>query len=192
MLSPDTTFKIADIVNPIYNTVKGSAATLTEIYELESLPFEQISDSLLIKKDLDYLRFRYIDYPFRRYRFFRLDNGGRVALFVLRLTEVNGAFAIRIVDYLGDPADIAACGECLQKLLTTFKAEYLDFYCAGIDDEQLYDAGFNIRNDTDKNIIPNYTEPLDRQNIDFYYFTSDTDGFTMFRADGDGDRPILS
>ncbi len=191
MISQRADYKIASIVNPVFNPPLANDATLTEIQDISNLPLDTMNKSLLIKKDLAYLNFRYIEYPFRKYRFFRLESGSEVALFVLRLTEVDGSYAIRVVDYIGRPELIASSGEQLYALLEIFNAEYLDFYCAGIDDNILIDAGFNIRDDADKNIIPNYTEPLNKINIDFYYFTSETNSFTMFRADGDGDRPIL-
>ena len=60
-------------------------------------------------------------------------------------------------------------------------------YSFGVKGE---DAGF-VKRYGDENIIPNYLNPLLQKNIDYYFFTTDRQGFTMFKADGDQDRPNL-
>ena len=61
-------------------------------------------------------------------------------------------------------------------------------YCFGADGTK---AGFVLRDKDDTNIIPNYLNTLLQQNIDYYFFTTDTDSFVMFKADGDQDRKNL-
>ena len=48
-----------------------------------------------------------------------------------------------------------------------------------------------LRTADDTNIIPNYLNPLLQENIDYCFFTSSTDKFMMFKADGDQDRMNL-
>ncbi len=192
LLSEKKIFNIADITKYRHNVPEPSMARLVEITEVKQSTLERLTSTLSVKKDLEYLKFRYFNYPFRKYRLFALQLEAVVGIFVLRLTTVGDACAIRLVDYIGDKKNIAIAGVALAKLLNDFNAEYLDFYCAGIEVAQLRAAGFNIRDELDDNIIPNYTEPLEKANIDFFYFTSKEEDFTMFRADGDGDRPAFN
>ena len=52
-------------------------------------------------------------------------------------------------------------------------------------------AGLTERCEDDGVIIPNYLTPPLRQNTEYYYFTNQPDGFVLFKADGDQDRPNL-
>ena len=40
-------------------------------------------------------------------------------------------------------------------------------------------------------IIPNYLTPPVHENTEYYYFTNKPEGFVLFKADGDQDRPNL-
>ncbi len=192
LLSKDKEFKIAEINNPVIIEPQPSDAVLIETDYIAQETLDKITEKLAIKKDIGYLDFRYKKYPFKSYRYFTLYEQDEIyGIFILRVTEVENSRAIRLVDYIGTVEHISKAGVALRKLLSDLDCEYLDFYCAGIDDNILNYAGFSVRDDDDKNIIPNYTEPLDRVNVDFYYFTSSIENFTMFRSDGDGDRPIL-
>ncbi len=192
ILGAKDNYKIADIKSRKINRTEFSTTNFIELTEINQSMLDTLTNSLSVKKDLEYISFRYTNYPFRKYKFFALQQDTIIGIYVVRVTEVGGSCAIRLVDYIGASNDIIFAGGALAKMIQDFNAEYLDFYCVGIDEEILKSAGFNIRDEHDDNIIPNYTEPLDRANVDFFYFTSNSENFTMFRADGDGDRPAYN
>ena len=66
--------------------------------------------------------------------------------------------------------------------------EYVDFYCDGIKEEYLMDAGFALLQEKDTNIIPNYFSPYIKENIDIYV-SSTKQGTVFTKADADQDRP---
>ena len=55
----------------------------------------------------------------------------------------------------------------------------------------LFRSGFCARTEDDLNIIPNYLTPPLCENTEYYFFTSEPAAFTMFKADGDQDRPNI-
>ena len=98
---------------------------------------------------------------------------------------------VRLVDFIGDDAVLPRIGGALDKLLHDAGAEYLDCYNAGIPAAVWAAAGLTERREDDGVIIPNYLTPPLRQNTEYYYFTNQPDGFVLFKADGDQDRPNL-
>ena len=79
----------------------------------------------------------------------------------------------------------------MDKLLADTGAEYADCYCAGIPAEVFAAMGFSERKPDDGTIIPNYLTPPLYDNTEYFYFTNRPDGFVLFKADGDQDRPNL-
>ena len=138
-------------------------------------------------KDLWYLTRRYFRYPLQRYDVWHLDG----ALLVTRTVPVNGTAVLRVVDYVGEPARFSLFGPGIARLMAQTGAEYADCYCAGIDPAVMVAAGFSPRPADCANIIPNYLTPPLYENTEYYYFTSHPDGFLLFKADGDQDRPNL-
>ena len=144
------------------------------------------------RKDAAYLQKRYRENPWFRYRLFAARGADAdTALLVLREIETQGARALRVVDYLGDPRDAVQCGALLDRLLKQTGAEFCDWYAFGLDDDVMRRTGFCARTKDDANIIPNYLEPPLMENVDFTLFVSDPDGYVMCKADGDQDRPNL-
>lgn len=144
-------------------------------------------------KDIWYLTRRYFEYPRQEYQVWGgwLDGVCRV-LFCVRPVEVNGVTVLRLCDVVGQPSLLPQFGDALDKLIAEFDAEYMDVYCWGLADESLTLAGFCERKEEDETLIPHYLTPPLYENVDFYLFTSQPAGFTMFRADGDQDRPNIS
>ncbi len=145
-------------------------------------------------KDLWYISRRYFSFPRQSYRLYAAALPGEAApraLLTARLTPVNGAAVLRLVDYIG-PADfLPQLGRGIDTLLAQTGAEYADIYCAGLSPETLAAAGFTQRLESDANIIPTYLDPPVYENIEYYYFTSRPEHFTLFKADGDQDRPNI-
>ena len=144
-------------------------------------------------KDLWYLERRYFHYPRQQY----LVYGGFLGedcplLFCLRRVEVEGSFVLRLVDVVGDHRLLPCFGAALDRLLGEMQAEYIDCYCWGIPAQTMAETGFCERLEGGPNIIPHYLTPPLFENVEYYLFTSDPNEFTMFRADGDQDRPNIS
>lgn len=113
------------------------------------------------------------------------------ALLVTRCIPANGTCVLRVVDYTGAPEAFSALGTAIDRLMAECGAEYADCYCAGIPEDAMAAAGFCARCEGDANILPNYLTPPLYENTDYYYFAWDPEDFTMFKADGDQDRPNL-
>lgn len=143
-------------------------------------------------KDLWYLTRRYFHYPRQKYDVWAVEkDGGVCGLLITRCVDVNDTHVLRIVDYTGEPDALPELGCAIDGLMRRFDAEYADCYCFGIPTQTMAAAGFSERPADDANIIPNYLNPPLYENTEYYFFTSTTENFTMFKADGDQDRPNI-
>lgn len=146
-------------------------------------------------KDINYLARRYFAFPHLDYDVWSAhDNGKLVAYLITRTVQSgeNGEIPVlRIVDYVGNDADLPRLGLAIDQLLQRSGAEYADCYCAGIPAEIFAATGFSERKEDDGTIIPNYLTPPLYENTEYYYFTNSPENFVLFKADGDQDRPNL-
>ena len=124
-----------------------------------------------------------------------LAEEGRIAAYLVTRTvtveEAGGAKVLRIVDFIGRPEQLPRLGAAIDRIMQAEKAEYADCYCAGISPALFLQAGFVERKEEDAVVIPNYLDPPLYENTEYYYFTNQPDGFVLFKADGDQDRPNL-
>ncbi|MGD9558981.1 MAG: N-acetyltransferase family protein [Oscillospiraceae bacterium] len=143
-------------------------------------------------KDLWYIERRFFAFPRQSYRLYAATLPQETvprALLATRVTRAMGTAALRIVDYIG-PADfLPEMGGAIDELMRKAGAEYADLYCAGLPADLLRQAGFAERAQDAANILPTYLDPPVIENVDFHYFTSRPQGFVLFKADGDQDRP---
>ena len=98
------------------------------------------------------------------------------------------------VDFSGDLYTLYNIAPELQELLVKEKAEYLDLYHWGLDQNALERGGFLLRSKGGATIVPNYFEPFKPSNVDLNYayrFRNKTDNrkVLLFKADSDQDRP---
>ena len=146
-------------------------------------------------KDLWYLQRRYFAYPHQSYDVWTVQEAGALLAYAITRTitaaETGCVPVVRLVDFIGADAVLPRIGGALDKLLHDAGAEYLDCYNAGIPAAVWAAAGLTERREDDGVIIPNYLTPPLRQNTEYYYFTNQPDGFVLFKADGDQDRPNL-
>ncbi|MDL2215778.1 hypothetical protein LJB77_01765 [Ruminococcaceae bacterium OttesenSCG-928-N02] len=146
-------------------------------------------------KDLWYIGRRYFEYPFPQQEYLVYGVPGESshfdALLVLRCVPVERVNVLRLVDYIGPPALFGTLGPAISQVMAHFAAEYIDCYCYGIPPAIFEQAGFCERLPDSANIIPNYLTPILRENTEYYFFTSEENSFTLFKADGDQDRPNL-
>lgn len=141
-------------------------------------------------KDYWYINHRFFEHPVYDYEVYGIEKDGRVgAIFVLRNQSYEDRVAIRFVDYIGDKSLIAGIGLFLENYINqNDKNEYLDFYCAGIDEAYVLSAGFVALKEEDDNIIPNYFGPFLQENIDIWVDSRDKNSL-FTKADADQDRP---
>lgn len=146
-------------------------------------------------KDLAYLCQRYFAFPHMHYDVWSVHEHGRLLAYLVTHTVASGDAGeipvLRLVDFIGEDAILPRLGRAIDGLLQETGAEYADCYCAGIPAETWAAAGFSQRLPGDGVVIPNYLTPPLRENTEYYYFTNQPDGFVMFKADGDQDRPNL-
>ncbi|MBR5521215.1 MAG: hypothetical protein IKU54_04385 [Oscillospiraceae bacterium] len=148
-----------------------------------------IPDGMKPQKDYWYINKRYFEYPHYKYKVYVLySNKKPVSLVVFRVNDSDEGHVLRLVDYIGTKENFYLLSGWVDKLMAEFDCEFSDMYCWGVDGAK---AGFVLRDENDTNIIPNYLNTLWQKNIDYFFFTSDPDGFMMFKADGDQDRKNL-
>ncbi len=194
-------YLLGDIMNPqiaVINHVpevrnKGNYLNL-DVVKLENMQelkidFDIDSIDALPYKDSWYFEKRYFNYPIYHYDVYGVKQYGKTeAVLVTREISCNNKKVIRVIDYIGNFTLISSLGPFLHSLVDDGGYEYLDFYEFGVDDNYFLDAGMTLREDNDKNIIPNYFEPFVQQNIDIWVSYS-LDGTKCFKGDSDQDRP---
>ncbi len=144
-------------------------------------------------KDAGYIEYRYFDHPVYEYQVYgaQAADGHASSLLVTREIACGGSRVIRIIDLIGRREDFAEIGGALDRLLADIGAEYIDFYCYGLPDAYLRDAGMTLREEQDENIIPNYFEPFVQKNVDIIFFCNLHEDFLICKSDGDQDRPSI-
>lgn len=140
-------------------------------------------------KESWYIKKRYFEHPVYKYICVGLENDiNKIdTVIFLRKIDINGASVLRLVDCIGDYTGIKYSTIAIDALLKKYKAEYVDCYETGVDDQVFIDAGWR-KTEESENIIPNYFAPFSQKNIDLFYFSSDPD-IVLFKGDGDQDRP---
>lgn len=195
-LAPNTQYKLAHVTQPVILPASGNArlVLLSNAEELRNIGFIPPQNANPYK-DLAYIEKRYFNFPRQKYMLHAAYMPNAAAPFALVASRLNpscGSAALRIVDYIGESGHLPNLGTALNQLLLNSGAEYADIYCGGIDAGTFAQAGFCERREEDElTIIPNYLNPLLCENTEYYYFTSNPQGFTMFKADGDQDRPNI-
>lgn len=141
-------------------------------------------------KDVWYVRRRYLAHPTFRYRLWALRiQGQRRAVVVTRDFEARSRVAVRVVDILGDAAAVPHVTGALTDLVSQRRAEYLDLLAFGLPEAQLVASGVIVNDQRPGLVVPEYFQPFLDKNVSIMMVTSDPSGFTMFKADGDQDRP---
>jgi len=168
-----------------------SVKLIKDTDELLSFDFAKYTD-ILPFKDYEYIKKRFFTYPIYKYDVYALFNKDKIEnIFICRLTEHNGAFAYRVVDFYGAETYMQIMSDFLFELIQDKKYEYFDFISHGFNEEIMKKAGLQLLNfASDKVIIPNFFEPFVSKNIPVYCVSNHTDKvFRQCKADGDQDRP---
>lgn len=185
-------YKIAQVVHkeilPVGNLQPYSLKRLTHIEQISPLVFE--NRNRYPYKDAWYVQKRYFEHPVYQYQVWEIESEISDSILVTRALEHNQAKILRIVDFIGDANKLAHLGHALDHLIQLEGYEYVDVYNSGIQPEIFQSAGFQLRDDNDPNIIPNYFEPFVAAQADLYFFNDrNSEYFHIFKADGDQDRP---
>ncbi len=145
--------------------------------------------SVVPKKSPQYFYQRYLRHPFYRYQALLVQDRGAAAVLITRRCEHAGRCAIRIVDFLGAPEVMASVAKVFPKLLRQSGAEYLDFYCTGLDAE-LEAAGLSRQSDVPGLVLPGHFEPFEERNVELTYALKGHAGrMVICKGDADQDRP---
>lgn len=184
-------------INPTINEFKKKYTKGIEIFKAKSildLDTFIFIENVVPLKDLKYLEKRYFKHPIYKYDVYYLKFKENILnIIICRTCKTQNAKAYRIVDYLGTLEYIKEISTYFYDYIESNDYEYLDFISYGYNDDELFDAGFNLLNISDKNtIIPNYFEPFVQDNIQIYCVNEKTNKqFIQHKADGDMDRPNL-
>jgi hypothetical protein len=192
MLNPDVELKLAKAPD----SYKPAAVKTFEYRTIEIVDPVRFAEQVswfhtTPAKTPRYFSRRYFEHPTYEYIGYRIRTRAYTdAMFIVRVCEHEGAKAIRIVDFIGNPAAMVEAS--WQRLLRMTGAEYVDIYSSGIDVAVFQAAGFLRRQDGDGAIIPNYFEPFENRNVEIDTMISGTPfGFRTFKGDSDQDRPSM-
>ncbi|MFI3169036.1 MAG: hypothetical protein R3Y06_03725 [Faecalibacterium sp.] len=177
-------------------------ARVTDAAHLTQLGLPTGNQAQTPAKSLAYLQRRYFDYPYQQYDVWSVQEGDKLLAYCVTRTVQSYAEGsspdapdaipvLRVVDFIGAAEVLPRIGGALDALMEAEGAEYTDCYCAGIAPEHFAAAGLYERTAQGSEIVPNYLTPVLNANTEYFYFTNLPDGFTMFKADGDQDRPNL-
>lgn len=186
-------FKIAQInhydVLPIQKDGISLVVLNTAAEFREQVMLDEIAQSYP-RRSLGYIKHRYYEHPYYTYKIWGLrGNDGVRSVIVAREENVKAAKVLRVVDFFGHDGDLACAGKALDHVLAEGDYEYIDFYCYGIKETILQDAGFSLRGESDSNIIPNYFDPFVKENKEIYFYTWNSSNIHVYRGFGDQDRP---
>ena len=188
-------FKIAKIINVpksyprIIDDKNLSVRQINSFNEIiNKYDFEK-NKSNIPYKDSKYVEKRFFQHPIYQYVIFGIYRTGKlIAFFVSREDEAKGRKVLRIVDYYGKQECFGTLFTFFDKIVAERHYEYIDFYCEGFEEKYILDAGFLLRTEEDRNIIPNYFHPFVQRNIEITTHAP-CKGVMFYKADGDQDRP---
>lgn len=184
-------YRIAEIKNKTMMKCQKVSYEVNVITSAEQLDILEINNQEFEGpyKSINYIKRRYFQHPVYDYKIFEIRTVEGVAYIVGREQKYNGAKVFRIVELWGRECNIANIGPFLEDFMITNKYEYIDCYEYGISDTCMEKGGFTKLQENDENIIPNYFEPFEKDNIDIHIFTPKGILTRMFKGDGDQDRP---
>ncbi|MEG2054207.1 MAG: hypothetical protein RR052_04625, partial [Oscillospiraceae bacterium] len=200
-------FNVCHIENmPILNlsaTLLENKINLKRILNKNELDGFEPPQNYEPKKDVWHLKRRFFDYTDKNYFVYACcdENDNFTAVLAIQKVCVakeeqgqtkenaQGTNVLRVVDFVGDAKIFMQLKLPLQELLQSENAEYIDCYQYGFNEKIMASCGFAQRVENDANIVPNYLDPPLYENIEYYFFTSNTENFTMWKADGDQNHP---
>lgn len=157
--------------------------------EMEDVPMD-FSSVYYPNKNREYIKKRYINHPFYKYKLIGVFRYKKVAaIWITRFVDMDGKRCIRIVDIIGNMEGVKNIEGNIHVFLQKYDAEYIDCYNYGIDKKVFFNAGFAIVEDNV--VIPNYFEPFEKKSIIIHYAALSKRPIAIFKGDCDQDRPNL-
>lgn len=193
-------FKIAYVNKSFMNKKKtffGNKYINLDKNNIYKVCFEKIFSKQIPTKSKDYLLNRYINHPKYKYIIYGsvLKKFYVSSVVVLRKCFYKDRCAIKIVDFIGFNKNFKYFDKLFFNFLQKKNIEYIDLYSFGLPSIFIKQCGFKIKNSRDKNIIPNFFEPLLKSNVSIKFGFKCKENFVkqvkLFRGDSDMDRPNI-
>ncbi|WP_104401016.1 hypothetical protein [Vibrio penaeicida] len=141
------------------------------------------------KKDVTYIKNRYINHPVYKYEVVVIfEKNEPISLFIYRVNNVDDVLIARIVDMQGESILDSRFNHVISDLVSDKGFDYIDIVTNINSDKN---SGFRS-NASDQFVIPNYFEPFELKNISIdYAYQTENPNVRIFRGDSDQDRPNL-
>lgn len=167
-----------------------SRATIRQVKDFEEVEemLGRVGKNRRPYKSPEFVKRRYFEHPEFTYDLYHIILGNMDGLLVCRTQEALGKKVYRVIDLIGDLETIAYSGPVFEKKFAQ-GYEYADCLVDGMEEELMNLAGFQLKTKEDGNIIPNYFEPFEQENIVIHNFMPKGQDVVMFKGDGDQDRP---
>lgn len=167
-------------------------AYIDDNLDISGIDDDAVECSYKPKKTIVYLRNRYLLHPIYKYSFWGIYLEEKlVSVWVIRIVNINGSHAIRVVDIYGNIECMPSLYDCFQRILLKYDAEYIDLLNFGISENVFKRIGFHKLDFSGPYVIPNYFEPFVRENIKLYFTYKSKQAYTIFKGDADQDRPNI-
>lgn len=172
------------------STTSASLKCLTR-EDLASPEINALIAGITPAKTATYIANRYLNHPAYSYDILGLiENDKPQAVAITRTCAAEGGAALRVVDYFGPDNAVPSLSRALRVYVEEQRHEYADFYSYGLSEEAFERSIFRLIPADGALVLPNYFEPLDRQNtIIRFALKTDAPAFRLFKADADQDRP---
>ena len=192
-LRPVSEYKIAKVIN--YNIPKCKISTSIVITEIpnynNAIEVFGLNDCLVRNKQLykseAFIKRRYFSHPSFEYLKYGLIDSDKKLFIVMRIQKYNESAILRIIDCLGDHELLPYFTSKIDDLMSKYNCEYADCYETGVSYDTFIEGGWQEVTPSG-NIMPDYFAPFEQRNINIYYM-SEIPGVSLFKGDGDMDRP---
>lgn len=159
-------------------------ATLKKLYESlfykEKIPYK--TKEFFIRR---YVKHPYFSYIYHEVRLKDVFQG----FIVSREVKHDRGIALRIIEVVSHNKNTTSIINDFATVLNDSAYEYIDVYASGLDKNILTSKNYENINDADGTIVPEYFQPFEMKNIDIHYVSTAKETITLFKGDGDQDRP---
>lgn len=165
-----------------------------ELVETESIDdfFELQMKANKYSKSLIFLKHRYENHPYYKYKFYtHVLSGNKKGATVVREITIGNRSCLRVIDVANNSINTTDLFVNLTKLFDR-NCEYIDLYTTQNLDISEHTEIIKLCESEKNIIVPNYFEPFDQKNIDIYFFSSLGSEVSLYKGDGDQDRPNIA
>ena len=149
------------------------------ISDISEFNFSKYSKYMPIK-DLKYIEKKFYNNPIHKYDIYivKIDNE-IINIFICRAFSCDSSSAYRLVDFYGDENYMNTITQFLYQQLIENNYEYVDFISSGFNIQNILASGFRRLDFEGDIIIPNYTNPLVKENIPIYCVSDKTNNYIL-------------